>query len=191
MVGLAELMHYLRGAWRLALLDSAGARHFDNTPAACWRSFQAMILTAPLYALIVADLPAEILAKKGVAHGVAVLGLLYIINWFLFPVVMLGVTAFSGVRAKYYRYIGAYNWAGLFTVLVFFIPSKAAGVGLLPDDLAQFLNFAFLFLSVAYGVVIAKHALEISTALAIGFSIVDLVLYLIMRDIKLALLIVG
>lgn len=103
-----------------------------------------MVLVAPLFVLLKMDAPPEILAKMATVHGVLVVGLIYVINWFLYPFIMLSVTTLMDVRDKYYRYIGAFNWASLLMAILFFILSKAGSMGLLPAGLVVVLFFRFL-----------------------------------------------
>lgn len=182
MVGSAELLHYMRGAVLLARLNPAGAAHFANTPEACWRSFRAMIMAAPLYYLIVADGPSHFLDKAGTAHGALVVGLIYVIGWFLYPLAMLSVTALVGARDKYHRYIGAYNWASLLIYLVL------CAAGLLPGDIGDTLSLVVMFAWIAYSVVIAKLSLEIPVSQAVGFAAIEFVISFGVLSVEYSLL---
>lgn len=170
MVGSAELLHYMRGALLLARLNPAGAAHFANTPEACWRSFRALFLAAPLYYLIAAGMPPDLLVKVATTHGVVVVGLIYLIDWFLFPFVALFVTDLVGARDRFCRYIGAFNWAKLLLYLAL------CAMKLLPPDAGDMLSLGIMFAWIVYSAVIAKLSLEIPASQAIGFAAIEFII---------------
>ena len=82
-----EVLHSLYGAWRLAMLDVSGMRHFNLSVEGFWRSFFAAVIVAPGYALLVVQRTLD--RPEGYALGstVVVESIAYVVAWAAFPIV--------------------------------------------------------------------------------------------------------
>ena len=111
MVSTAEIARAVYGAWRLALLDRKGLDCFDSTIEAYWKSFNAAVIVAPAYALLLALRLAEVDTRAGFLPLAIVETLAYIIGWVAFPLIMIYVCDRIGRFDRYLRYIVAHNWS--------------------------------------------------------------------------------
>ena len=75
----------LTGAWRLARLDPGGLRYFEATPEGFWQSFQAAIIAAPIYALLVLLRVDEHPLSDDMFRALLIEGIGYVISWTAFP----------------------------------------------------------------------------------------------------------
>lgn len=175
-VSLGEIVSYLHGAVRLALLDRGGMGHFANTPEACWRSFQAALLAAPLFFLIKANAPPEMLAKIGTLHGFFIEALTYAISWLLFPLVMFYVTGAFGRQDRYFAYIGAYNWASLLTAFLFFAAFLMGQIGIVDSATVTNMYYVLNFVMTLYVGIVAWIALEVRAITAAGIVMLDFII---------------
>ena len=113
MLSAAEIARGVRGALGFLQRDRAAPLHFENTMEACLRSFQVMMLTAPLYAFYLAIYYAGITYTADDIDVLLAEGLRYIVDWLLFPVIFYEIARRRGWLSRYPRYIGALNWINL------------------------------------------------------------------------------
>ena len=113
MLGSAEIARGSQGALKFLLRDVTAPLHFDNTPEACLRSFQVMILVAPVYAfyLVVHYMQLQTTADEG--EIALVEALRYVVDWLLYPVIFYEIARRRGWLDRYPRYISALNWINL------------------------------------------------------------------------------
>jgi hypothetical protein len=114
----AEIARGTRGAFRLLQRDPSGPLHFDNTVAACLRSFRVMLPVAPFYALYVAISYSRVEVAADEWEIVAVEALRYVVDWLLYPVLFYEIARRRHWLDLYPRYIGALNWISLPAIFV-------------------------------------------------------------------------
>jgi hypothetical protein len=108
-----EIARSLQGALRFLQRDPSAPIYFENSFAACLRSFRVMVLVAPLYVIYV------VISYSGVevaadADEIAIVeALRYVVDWLLFPVLFYEIARRRGWLDRYPRYIGALNWISL------------------------------------------------------------------------------
>ncbi|TXL69753.1 hypothetical protein FHP25_37760 [Vineibacter terrae] len=122
MLTLIEITRGVSGAIRLMKGDPSGLALLDRSREGFWRSFRPAVLLAPLYAFYLMMIYDGATTASSEPRVAALETLRYIIDWTLFPVVLLELSRFMD-RAK--RYIGsvvALNWAN--------VPFLVAAVGL-------------------------------------------------------------
>jgi hypothetical protein len=108
-----EIARGVQGALGFLQRDRAAPLHFENTMEACLRSFQVMVLTAPLYALYLAIYYSGITYTADETDVVLAEGLRYVVDWLLFPVIFYEIARRRGWLERYPRYIAALNWINL------------------------------------------------------------------------------
>jgi hypothetical protein len=109
----AEIARGVQGALGFLQRDPAAPQHFDNTMAACLRSFRVMALVAPVYALYRAIYYAEVSVTADETEIVLAESMRYVVDWLLFPVIFYEVARRRGWLDLYPRYISALNWINL------------------------------------------------------------------------------
>lgn len=161
MVTGAEFMRAVYGAWRLALFDRTGLDHFDPTVEAYWKSFNAAVIVAPAYALLLALKLAAVDARAGLFTVAVVEILAYIIGWVAFPLIMVYVSERIGRFDRYLRYIAAHNWSNVIQVALILVVTAIAQ-GFLGSGNAGLLLIAAYLAILLYQWFIARTALDIS-----------------------------
>ena len=84
----AETLRSLSGAWRLLTFRQEGFGFFAKDAGAVWRSFFAMILAAPAFALQLESFRGELGLEDPGLHFYAVWALTYVCFWFAVPLEM-------------------------------------------------------------------------------------------------------
>jgi hypothetical protein len=131
----AEIARGTRGALEFLQRDPAALLRFDNTMAACLRSFRVMAVAAPFYVLYIAINYANLTVAADTIEVIAIEAMRYVVEWLLFPVIFYEVARRRGWLDRYPRYIGALNWINLpatviatFAVLVESITPEAVAI---------------------------------------------------------------
>ncbi len=140
MLSSAEIARGSRGAVKFLSRDVSAPLHFDNTPEACLRSFQVMVLAAPVYAvyLVVHYMQVNTTADEG--QIALAEGLRYVVDWLLYPVIFYEIARRRGWLERYPRYIASLNWINLPAVILLLISELVAA--LVPPGAAALLQIA-------------------------------------------------
>jgi hypothetical protein len=179
-----EIVRSLTAAWEL-FLDRPGAmRNFDVSVDGFWRSFAAVILVVPSYALAVLaerQLSAAIDPAAPVQDGAAflvqnVLGLG--LDWVALPVILALLARPLGIARHYPEFVVARNWGAVIAAVPFGVIGLLIVLGLLGGELANLLMFAALIIVLRYTYLIARRSLDVSLGFAIGIVVLDFVVSL-------------
>ncbi len=121
MINAREFALSILGVWRLAHLDRSGAQYFDATIDGFWKSFTAALIILPgeavLRALFLVSSDAHVLTA-GSFRVTAIFLIAYVIQWTLFPLLMINIAAFLGKPERYLGFIIAHNWAAVIQLAV-------------------------------------------------------------------------
>ncbi len=184
MITRREIVASLAGAWRLAMRDRAGMQFFDATIDGFWRSFFAGVIAAPGYAFVVELRLADQLAPEHAMHAYLVEAVIYVVGWLAFPLAAYYLTGVLDRRRNYVGYIVAYNWAGVLQMALYVVAAGLAAPGYafvaelrLDAIVALGATVAVLF----YQFNIARIALDVGTAPAVGFVTLDFVISLFLH----------
>jgi hypothetical protein len=171
MLSADEVGRALSGSLKLLNRDAEGYEGFEVSIAAFWRSFLAVVLTAPAFVTTLAfdrkqlGLPMEdgLFAETWlVARELAVAGL----AWIAFPLAMVWVVRRLGLGNRYVGYIIAYNWSAVITTAIFALPTALYVLGLATHGLSLLYAFAFGIIVAQYRWFLARTSLGVSGSLA-------------------------
>lgn len=175
----AEIQRSLVGAWRLFLGKPDAMRLFDASVDGFWRSFGAILLVAPLYALTALadrhDMLTDALASDDIGLGTfwAAKALTLCIDWVTLPLLLGLLADFVGIRRGYAAFIVARNWATVLMIMPFAVIALidlVDGAGptalMLPSLLALAATFRMSYQ-------IARKALAVGADVAVGFVALD------------------
>ena len=176
-----EIPKALYGAYRLARLDPAGMVFFRSTPGAFLRSFQAALLIAPFYVLLLALRLNAGEITTPVFRFILVEGIAYVVAWLAYPVLMEPLSNLLERREKYLRYIVAYNWCAVLQNMLYLPLAMLSVTGVLPAGSAGFLGFIILMAIMGYTWFVAKTALDIPGNRAFGLVAIDFTLSLVIN----------
>jgi len=171
-----EITTSLYGAFRLACGDTNGLNFFNVSQLGFWRSFTAAIIVAPIFIIVlnVRYLMGE--NDINIMRFICIYAITYVIGWVAFPLLVSYVVTLLNKSQKFICYIIAYNWASVpqnFIYLPFVILVEA---GLLQGRFSVSIGLLLLVLIFFYIWFITKSALEVSSLVAAGIVILDLIL---------------
>jgi len=176
MISLADLMRSLYGAYRLALFDPTGHTFFDRSIPGFWRSFQAALLVAPLFILLIVARYSADQIEAPFGRYLSIELSAYTLSWLVFPFVMEWLTRTLGCRDRFVGFIVAYNWAMVPQYAMFSVIILLGLVGVIPADLADSLALILLMWTFIFNGFICKTALDVPTTTAAGIIFLDFLL---------------
>lgn len=175
-MSLPNVIRALYGAYRLALFDTNGHSYFDTSITGFWRSFQAALLIAPLFLIMLMARFNTDANETSFTQYISLELSAYTLSWLVFPLVMEWLSRTIGCRDRYLGFIVAYNWAMVPQYLIFIVVISFGLIGVIPPELADSLSVILLVWTFFYAGFIAKSALEIPVQTAIGIVVLDFLL---------------
>ncbi len=172
------------------LLGKPGAvGRFDVSLEGFWRSFAAILLVLPSFAIVLMAewrgqlqrLPPEVVDVPWVGYAaerVAALGL----DWVALPLVLALLAGRLGLSGRYVAFIVARNWASPVAAALYAVPALLFSTGIIGNDLAVVVSLAVLCVVLHYFYRIARQTLAGPISLAIGVVVLDLLLGLFISE---------
>ena len=180
MIDKDDIVRSLTGAWALFLDRPNAIRLFDASYQGFWRSFQAILLIVPIYALtlyveqqmlLTGTAPDDAYSETAF---VAAAWLTLVIDWIALPLLLAALAPFLAIRKGYATYIVARNWSAVVIALPYGAISTVQLIGPGIGDLLFFPLVIALAIALRFSYLIAKHALGVTMDVAIGFVALDL-----------------
>lgn len=192
-----EIGRSLTGAWQLFLNRPEGMRLFDLSVEGFWRSFRAIWLVLPAYALAAAAQYEQYLTDSvpddvpsGLAYTVdkaIALGL----DWIALPIILALVAGRLGIARTYPAYVVARNWTAVIGALPFGIIAILSLSGIADNALTGLLWVAALGVLLRYNFIVARRALGVTIGFAVALVVADFVLSLLIATGIDSLMAVG
>jgi hypothetical protein len=140
-----------------------------------WRSFRAIWLVLPSFALLVlADYrmapPGSIPAGSFVLENAASLAL----QWVTFPIILALAAKQLRIGETYPAYIVARNWTSVLVIVPFAFTALLSLTGLAGKELTNILWLASFALSLRYSFIVARLGLRVPIAFAVTLVVADL-----------------
>ncbi len=174
--GRHEILSAMQGAWLLVRRQEDGMRWFNLTVAGFWRSFFAAVLILPLYlpfTLIEAD-TSEAPAGRHLAWELVG----YVLVWVCWPLALLALCWLLRRTRRFAAMVIASNWVA---VPQFAILAGAQLLALAAPPLALLVVIAAFVFLLTVDYFVARTALDISPAPAIGVVIVTQLLVAVIK----------
>lgn len=179
-----EVARSLSGAWRLFLDRDDAMRFFDASLDGFWRSFTAIFLLIPAYALTALAeyrvIRSDAIADEGFSNAAFVFDKAFALglDWIALPIILAVLARPLAITRTYAAFIVARNWCAVIAVAPFGLIGLLFGLDVLGVDAANFLSLAALIVVLRYNFLIARRALGAATGFAIGIVVLDLVVSL-------------
>ncbi|HSE78344.1 MAG TPA: hypothetical protein VLG66_10095 [Alphaproteobacteria bacterium] len=183
MIEAREIVSSLFGAWRLVQRDPGGLRYFDASIGGFWRSFFAAVIALPGYVVLVAVRIGDRLTADGALHALTLEALAYAIGWTAFPLAAFYAVRLFDRERRYIGYIVAYNWAAVLQVGLYVPTVLLVSFGIFPQPLDTVVALVVTIAVMIYQYYIARVALEVMPAQAVGFVALDLVISLVLHAV--------
>jgi hypothetical protein len=170
----AEVNRGLNGALLLLRRDPSGMALFDLSIEGFWKSFFAIVVAAPAYAVLAYHRWQITEAAPGLGRFASVELVSYLGGWLAFPVAAIFLTRHLGLAGRYVPLIVAVNWAAVLQAAILLgalLVASLAGGGL---------GTLFL-LAAAFGVLlyqwfVVRTALDTTAGLAAMLVAIDMLL---------------
>ncbi len=162
-----------------------GLALIDASPAGAWLSFASMWLCLPGYLalrLLSYGPAAPVTPRLFAAEAIG-----YVLGWFVFPLLMLGLCEAIGRQARFPAFVAAWNWAKVPQLAVMLAIAAIGAVGLLPLALLDTVALFGLFCVVWIAWFTARTALGVSGGRAALVVAIDLVLGLFLTGLTITL----
>jgi hypothetical protein len=172
MLSSAEIARGSRGAVRFLWQDVQAPLHFDNTLEGCLRSFQVMILVAPIYAFYLVVHYAQVTTAADEGQIALAEGLRFVVDWLLYPVIFYEIARRRGWLDRFPRYIAALNWINLPAVILLLLAESLSALA--PPAAAALLQIAlqvlfFYWFMIATRLVLGANWLLVSILLVVNW----------------------
>ncbi|MCU0985877.1 MAG: hypothetical protein MUC89_13195 [Acetobacteraceae bacterium] len=182
---LARIAGGVAGGFMLARGRADGMALIDTSPAGAWASFAAAWLCLPGYVAL--RLMSETAAVADPLRLMAAEAIGYVIGWFAFPLLMVGIAEGMGRSGRFPAFVAAWNWSKVPQLVVMLAASTVGAIGGLPVSVLD----ALALLALAYIVWIswfaARAALAVSAGRAVFVVVLDLILGLFITGLTITL----
>lgn len=181
-----EIIRSVYGSWEVFLDRPGATRHFDTDYAGFWRSFQAIVLVAPFYAVsvmvaywtLVERVPEAAFIDAGAYAWARAVTL--VLDWVALPIVLALAAGALDIKRTYASYIVVRNWS---TVLVVVPYAAIALLELMIGTTGFSLILTLLALAavIRLAYLVARRAMDAGVGLAVGIVVLDFLLSLFLR----------
>ena len=183
MPGRDEILRSLTGAWHLFLDRPDALRYFDISIDGFWRSFAAILLVLPSYAVIALSERAQILTDAipdGFDGGAFLVNKVVSIgvDWVAFPLVFAFIAGPLGLGRTYSTFIIARNWGAALAAVPYAAVALLYLAGILSAEFTNFLWLAIMIVIIRYSYLIARRALGAEIGVAVAIIVSDFALSL-------------
>jgi hypothetical protein len=176
---LEEIRRSLIAAWQLFLNRPDAMGQFDISVDGFWRSFRAIWLVLPSYALVVLA-QYQMVPPGSISGGAFAIekAVSLAVDWVTFPIILALAAARLGISGTYPAFIVARNWTGVIGSLPFGLIALLGLAGLADNGLRSILWLASFALLMRYNFIVARQALGASILFAVVLVVADLLVSL-------------
>lgn len=173
------------GGFLLARGRADGLALMDLSPAGAWASFAAAWLCLPGYLAL--RLLADTAPVAEPLRLVAAEAIGYVLGWFAFPLLMLGILDGMGKRERFAPLVAAWNWAKVPQLVVMLAATLLGAIGVLPAPVLDVLAIVALFYVVWIAWFTARAALSVTGGRAAFVVVLDMILGLFITGLTITL----
>lgn len=193
MISVGEIQRSLTGVWRIVRRLPGASECFDQSFDGFARSFNAMLLAAPLILISAASVlqMAMTLEESRVAYDGISLSQYALVElggsifgWGSFLLLMAPLTRQLELGGAYTSYVITYNWGMLGSHILFALPLSLYLLGLLSNEAAALLSVPAMAMTGYYRYLIAREVLGASMTSAVGIVALNVIYSLIINQIS-------
>lgn len=183
MISVPQFAAALRGVRLLAAFNLKAWGYFDKSLAGFWASFVPAIALSPLNLVHVLLQFQNQPPKLGFVPYLVVEFLTYVLQWTLFPFIMLYVTDLLQRRERYFWHMVAYNWLQLPLTLLFLTLRFLGDFHLVAPQGIGVMELVGVAIFFVYGTFVAGVGLQVGIGTALSLVVLDFVLSLITSQV--------
>jgi hypothetical protein len=178
-ISVPQFANALRGLRLMAAFDSKAWTCFDKTIAGFWASFVVAFALLPLNLIhVVLQFQSRPPTLAFVPYMIVEF-LTYVLQWAMFPFVMMYVADLLQRRPRYFAHMVAYNWLQLPLTLFFLVVRIAGDLHVISPQAMGALELVGLATFFVYGTFIAGVGLQVGIGTALALVVLDFVLSMI------------
>lgn len=190
------LVRALSGAVALLLGRPVPAGAFDTSFEGFWRSFGAVVLVLPSFAIsLLAEarmaVPADVADVADLATGDAGMAPLYVLarglglvgDWVALPLALALLARPLGLGARYVPYIVARNWTSVLAAAIYAVPALFFAAGMIGEDTVLISSLVALAIVVHFQYRVVRGVLATPIGTSVGIVALDLVLSLVVTEL--------
>ena len=167
----AEITAALTTVLQLVRGDLAAIGRFDVTIDGFFKSFFAIALAAPAYAVLLAQRYDSGPLPVSLSLVVAVEFVSYVGGWLVFPVLLAFLTRFLGLGQRYATLVVATNWCAV--AQLFFLLAVSVIASFLPEAPGAALQLMATVLVLAFEWLVVRLALATTGGIAAALVVID------------------
>lgn len=185
MIAPDEIRRSFTAIWRLFLGRREALRDLDTSSDGFWRSFQVILLVAPLY-LVASFADWQALSAIDSLTGEPMTGIAFggeafaasrvvtlALDWVTLPILLALLAGFLGIRQTYGAFVVARNWSVPVAVAPFAAIALLEMAGIATGDLVVILSLVAFAFSLRIAYMVARVALDAPMPIAIGYVVLD------------------
>ena len=183
-----EVGRAIDGALALFIGRPAPPGSFDVTAGGFWRSFGAIVLVLPSFAVMLAaelgmGAAAEVAEGQDEAAWFVASRLVGLaIDWAALPVVLAALAGPLGIGGRYVGFVVVRNWGSVVAAAVYALPALLYNLGLVGESTAILLSLVAFVAVVRFQYAIVRAALATPVPTSIGLVVLDLALSLVIGE---------
>jgi len=191
-----SLVRALSGAVALLLGRPVPADAFDTSFEGFWRSFGALALVLPSFAIsLLAEARmaaptdvADMADLAGVDAGIAPIyvlarGLGLVGDWVALPLALALLARPLGLGARYVPYVVARNWTSVVAAAIYAVPALFFAAGMIGEDTVLIASLLALAIVVHFQYRVVRGVLATPVGTSVGIVALDLVLSLVVTEL--------
>lgn len=178
-----EVSSAVYGTYRLARRDPGGLAFLDRSPEGVVKSFAAALLLFPLDMALTLASRWQSIATMPMTDWFLLESIFYVIEWTLFPVLMIPISRWIDRWGRFHDFLVIYNWSH---ILIFAVrlPLRLLLLGGLPLPLFQVLALGLLAAILYYKWYYFKLSLDLTGGMAAALVASQYVLALVVFQVS-------
>lgn len=184
MISIREIVNSLFGVYLLARRDPHALTCFNMSMEGFYRSFLAMILALPLFAIENSIDYREIPTDTSIVPFLLYLCLALLISWGSYLAIVAVLARYMGFSDRYSIFVVVYNWMQFGIILVWF-PISIIATGIFPENVAATITLLFIAASYALLWYMLKVTLNLTGMTAVGLAFLEFLIVILVQSIFL------
>ncbi|MZR29362.1 hypothetical protein [Sneathiella litorea] len=182
MLNFREIVNSLYGAYLFARRDPNALSHFNISMEGFYRSFLAMILAIPLFAIENSIDYRKISTDTAIVPFLLLLCLALLVSWGTYLLIMAVLARYMGFSNHYSVFVIVYNWMQ-FAIILLWLPISIIATGVLPESFSSTMTLFFIAATYIFLWYVLKVTLNLSGMTATGFAFLEFLIVILIQGI--------
>jgi hypothetical protein len=180
MISLREIVNSLFGAYQLARRDPNALNYFNISTEGFYRSFLAMVLAVPLFAIENSIDYRKVPTETEIIPFLVLLCIALLVSWGAYLVIMAVFARYMGFSDRYSVFVIVYNWMQ-FAIILIWLPLSIIATGILSGSIAATMTLLFIAATYALLWYVLKITLNLTGLMATGFAFLEFLIVILVQ----------